>query len=600
MQPVLQPGPWDGGANNSVGMTRQHRTLSSQHVASAAHGWHNVLYLIADDMRPLQPGIQTPNLNKLAASGLTFANAYAQWTCCGPSRASFMTGRRPHHTRFSLKVSRGPKTFRETGVDAGGLPAAKWTTLPGSFKKRGYLTLGGGKTFHPTGGRTKKGYMDGADSWDLDKFTYFPHYYFISDGKLDDNNGNPCESSHAGAWTFCALDAPDDYFYDHHLTNATIERLDYANSNLRSTGQPFFIAAGFARPHTPFQVPTRFHSLYENGKGPPLLPKHNTAPNNMPAFAYPDSSEKRTYTFYTPEDGVEYDHRVDAPLPDHVAKRARRAYFAAVSFVDYEVGRLLDELERHKLEDKTIVCFHSDHGYHLGESNIWLKYNNFELSTRVPLIVRAPSFATSVGRTSTLLAELIDVYPTLLDLASPHSLGELLSSSDDTLDGVSLVPAFDDPSLTWISVQGMTENKTRAFSQYPRPKNLISSNGDACPWSVGGICSDTRQNVTAVDPNSCSLCGSKAEPRLGFSMRTRERRLTAWVRDEEETEIFVSPQQWTSDYMELYDVSDDFDEMDRNNVAYHSNRSTEAKDLYDRLKMALALPIPSDWTSDTL
>lgn len=428
------------------------------------------------------------------------------------------------------------------------------------------------------------------------QFPYFPHYYYISYGKMGDPNGYPCshEGGHKGALTFCGLDLPDDHFYDHHLTNATIERLDYANSNLRSTGQPFFIAAGFARPHVPFQAPARFYSLYESGEGPPALPKHTTAPNDMPAFAYPDHVDNHGYDFYTSEDGVEYGHRVDSPLPDDVAKRARRAYFAAVSFVDYEVGRLLDQLERHGLEDETIVCFHSDHGFHLGESNIWAKYNNFELSTRVPLIVRAPyARAYTAGRTSTLLAELVDVYPTLVDLASPHSLDELMSLTNDTLDGVSLVPAFADPSLTWIPAQGVTENKTRAFSQYPRPGQITkSASGAVCPWSVGGTCSDTRQNVTTIDPKSCSLCASKAGHRVGFSMRTRDRRLTVWVRDEAATQLFVPPEQWASDYMELYDSSDDFDEMDRINVAYHSNRSTEAKDLYSRLKTALALPTP--------
>ena len=166
MLPALQPAPRpDGGVNSSVGLASQHRTLSSSHRASSADGWKNVLYLIADDMRPLQPGVQTPNLDRLAASGLTFAHAYAQLACCGPSRSSFMTGRRPHHTRVSM----GAKIFRNTGVDAGGLPAAQWATLPGWFKRRGYLTLGGGKTFHPRAKKDDKSYMDGADSWDLDK-----------------------------------------------------------------------------------------------------------------------------------------------------------------------------------------------------------------------------------------------------------------------------------------------------------------------------------------------------------------------------------------------------------------------------------------------
>ena len=134
-------------------------------------GWYNVLYLLADDMRPMQPGQKTPNLDRLAATGLTFAHAYAQYAVCGPSRASFMTGRRPHHTKVVFEG----RTFRKDGMDGGGLAGKEWTTLPGWFKARGFLTLGGGKTFHQSGGKTNPEYMDGKRSWDNERFPYFPY-----------------------------------------------------------------------------------------------------------------------------------------------------------------------------------------------------------------------------------------------------------------------------------------------------------------------------------------------------------------------------------------------------------------------------------------
>jgi len=272
--------------------------------------------------------------------------------------------------------------------------------------------------------------------------------------------------------------------------------------------------------------------------------------------------------------------------------------------VDHEIGRVLDHLDswgpfssHHQLNgpalnESTIVCFHSDHGFHLGESNIWAKYNNFELSARVPLIVRAPSMPLSAGHTSTLMAELVDVYPTLIDLASPHSFDQLTKWhwGQDTLDGVSLAPAFENASLTSIPVSGPTANKTRAFTQYNRVNPATSFAGGVCPWTVHNNCSDTPETFTSVNSATCSLCNlSERHPRIGYSMRTEKHRFTAWIRDEDRAHFFVPRSKWTDDYVELYDVSNDFDEMDRTNKAYDKQWRADVEELSTQLKMAMGV-----------
>ena len=217
--------------------------------------FNNVLYFVVDDLRPEfmsaygQSQMKTPNLDSLANSSLTFAHAYCQQAVCGPSRASFMTGRRPEHTNvFDNKAN-----FRESGVDATGASGSKWVTMPEYFKNQGFLTLGLGKTFHPKHPKN----WDEPTSWSQDK-EYYPFSYYINNnasyqGQPCPGTGPPKDNVGGGTPskidTWCAVDEPDDHFYDFGLAQAAIERLQYAATQQK----PFFIQAGFARPHAPWR-----------------------------------------------------------------------------------------------------------------------------------------------------------------------------------------------------------------------------------------------------------------------------------------------------------------------------------------------------------
>ena len=255
----------DGGiswCNNRsyLGLTKKIAVMFLIASGAAAATPYNVLYFIIDDLRPEfmqaygQSQMKTPNVDKLASGGTVFVNAHCQQAVCGPSRASFMTGRRPSHTR----VFDNNADFRKVGFDAAGLRGDDWTTCPGHFKRSNFTTLGGGKTFHPKHPLN----WDGERSWGNDD-AGLPYYDF-SYYKPNPAYKGPCPGvggpNGEGASpidTWCALDEPDDNFYDHGLANNAIKQLNYAANLYKSHNTPFFIQAGFARPHAPWRVPQR-------------------------------------------------------------------------------------------------------------------------------------------------------------------------------------------------------------------------------------------------------------------------------------------------------------------------------------------------------
>lgn len=250
----------------------------------------------------------------MSIDAVLFRQAYCQQAVCGPSRASFMTGRRPSRTL----VFDNNANFRQTGVDSAGVAGAAWTTLPEHFKKSNWLTLGGGKTFHPAHPPN----WDEPTSWSQD-LPYYDFSYFINPNK---SYPGPCpgEQPAKGSGscaskidTFCALDEPDDHFYDYHLANDTIFKLRYA-----ATRQPFFIQAGFARPHAPWRVPQRFWDLYTDDNI--ALATHKLPPHGMPGIAWHQQG------FYTP-DGKIHCPEINTPIDDTTARGMRHAYQAAVS-----------------------------------------------------------------------------------------------------------------------------------------------------------------------------------------------------------------------------------------------------------------------------
>lgn len=322
----------------------------SHAIAAGMQQQYNVLYFIVDDLRPEfmaaygQSQMLTPNVDKLAQSGTVFVNAHCQQAVCGPSRASFMTGRRPHHTM----VFDNSANFRTNSArDANG-PGSSWVTCPGHFKRSNFTTLGGGKTFHPNHPKD----WDGNKSWSSD-MPYYPFDYYKQNAAYKGpcpGIGGPGGEGASKIDTWCALDEPDENFYDFGLANNTIERLRYAAPLYKTHGKPFFIQSGFARPHAPWRVPQKVWDLYKTSDIE--LAQHKLPPQNMPGIAWKQDG------FYNASNGHIFQPQITSPIDDWLARNMRHAYYASVTWTDSQIGRVLDELDALGLADSTIVVLH--------------------------------------------------------------------------------------------------------------------------------------------------------------------------------------------------------------------------------------------------
>ena len=370
----------------------------------------NVLFIMTDDLSSFifdygKDEVIAPNIRALAQRGLRFERAYCQAPLCNPSRTSIMTGRYPHENQI---WTNGPH-FR------GIYPRMK--TLPQRFKENGYHTVDIGKIYHNWG----QSIHGDPDSWSEPQvYNWAAHFqdWYVP--------GRPYEvhsDLKKGPAVQCE-DVPDEAYLDGRIANAAVEKL----RELRET--PFFLAVGFWKPHLPYNAPKKYWDLYDRDHLPPVRYKHPV--KGTPDIAYVDSKEARSYTD-VPNEG---------PIPGDKKKELRHGYLAGISFVDTQIGKVLDELDRLDLTRKTIVVFLSDHGYHAGEHGQFGKWTNFEIGTRVPLIILTPGMPDP-GVTSKSLVELIDLYPTLLDLC-----GIELPANREKLSGLSLVPVIRDPEAS--------------------------------------------------------------------------------------------------------------------------------------------------------
>ena len=568
--------------------------------AGAAGKQYNVLYFVADDLRPEmaaaaygQKQALTPNIDKMAAGGLTFAHSYCQQAVCGPSRNSFMTGRRPHRTNVMGLYGRG-QDFRQSGSDVNG-PGSMWITMPEHFKQHNFSTLGGGKTFHPGDPPN----FDYPTSWDRSptdpesgyfSFSYFlasqvtkTSYHGICPGECDiPGKGGSCtpagETNATGGSlagpiaVWCALDEPDEHFYDQGLGTDTIGRLKHAGEQRASAGTPFFIQSGFARPHTPWRVPQRFWDMYKTSDI--VLAAHKLPPPDMPGVAW------MPHSFFNSTNGHVWPLNVTLPLPDNVQQLARQAYLASVSWVDHQIGRVLTELDSLGLAEETITLLHGDHGWQLGEHNSWHKYTNFELGVRVPLIIRAPMFPASVGKICYGLAELVDVYPTLAELSNSGPPAQVL-------DGVSLAPFFEDPTRTTFPTPASkgVMDKTLAFSQYPH--SATGSGEASCPFYFQGECYNAPHGDGGGGPPlsapqlaaetvaaAAAAAGKKPQSSvwMGYSVRNATFRYTGWVPHDGTVAQWDQAVRTNALFFEElygpYGKGNDFDSFDTANLAY--------------------------------
>jgi len=413
--------------------------------AAAAIGFgqerRNVLFLVVDDLRP-ELGcygnriVKTPNIDRLSQRGLTFTQAHCQQAVCTPSRTSFLTGLRPDTT----KVYDNGKDdgFRKVLPDV--------VTLPQFFRQQGYETRGLGKVFgegfnDPLAWSTPlwPAGIAGMQYVDLEKWSRVP---------AAEKSRTPIPTLE---WekreTRQAPDVPDNALQDGQVADRAIQALR------EMRGKPFFLAVGFLKPHLPFVAPKKYFDLYSINDIPE--PPYSFAPKGAPPIALHDWRELRGYT----------DIPRKGPLPPGKARELILGYYAATSYTDAQVGKVLAELDRLNLTSKTTVVLVGDNGWHLGEHDLWVKTTNFEFDTRVPMIL-AGAGVPSRGAKCSALVECVDLFPTLCQLSGLTPPREF--------EGLSMQPLLAEPARKW---------KTAAFSQFPRPFSP-GKRGDGMGYSM--------------------------------------------------------------------------------------------------------------------
>lgn len=409
----------------------------------------NVLFVIVDDLRPElgcygNPEIKTPNFDRLAGEGVTFAQTHCQAAACAPSRASVMLGMRPDSTRV---WSLGEK-FREINPD--------YITMPQHFHKHGYHTVSMGKIFHnhmPDKTSFVEPDLKPAEYMTPELIDRDPESFYYDEELNEElaqvrerrlaNNPNAYADGWAYGRSWECSEAPDKAFYDGAQTDLAIEKL----KELKEKDQPFYFALGYFRPHLPFVSPKKYWDLYDRNElslaDNPYLPKDS-----------PIMAMNSAYELKACYDLEWVKHPSVEQIPEETARLLKHGYYASVSYVDACLGRLMDGLKEQGLDKNTIVVVWGDHGWKLGEHGSWCKQTNYSVDTRVPLIIRTPEMQTK-GQSCNQLTELVDLFPTLCDLAG--------IDIPEYMEGSSLKPLLKDPNL---------KVKNAAFSQYVRrPKN---------------------------------------------------------------------------------------------------------------------------------
>jgi iduronate 2-sulfatase len=462
--------------------------LAVLHAAEKSVIKPNILFIAVDDLRPElgcygRDYIKSPNIDRLAGAGMVFNHAYCQQAVCSPSRSSLLTGTRPDTTKVWDLVTH----FRAAIPDV--------VTLGQHFKQHGYFVQGMGKIYH--------GGYDDPPTWSVPWQTPTAIKYALPENRaLDqrqyegepDGNVAPRAKKKAKAGVtpgapassglnvrgpaFEGADVPDNTFQDGKVAELAVSML----RELSKKPEPFFLAVGFIKPHLPFVSPKKYWDLYDPTKI--QLAPNKFRPKDAPDYAILPGGELRSY------------HGIpEGSIPDDLARQLKHGYYAAVSYMDAQVGKVLDELDRLGLRKNTIVILWGDHGWKLGEHDAWCKHSNCENDTNAPLIISVPGMKNA-GRRTDALVEFVDIYPTLSELA-----GLALPKH---LEGTSFKPLLDEPNRPW---------KPAAFSQYPR--NAGRSGGGAL---------------------------------MGYSMRTDRYRFTVWVARDDHTRV---------DAIELYDHQTD-------------------------------------------
>jgi len=416
----------------------------------------NILFIAVDDLKPLlhvygESQMHTPNIDRLAKSGVCFQNAHVQQAVCGPSRASIMTAMYPDNTKvWDLHTN-----FREV--------APTLQSMPEYLISQGYESTAVGKIYHK--GSSSKGH-DGK-SWSIphslpDNFDSkygipaFNHYQNKSTKKqmktlIEEAKSKGIKKS--GKQRNYVLkrlkpstenaNVSDEAYQDGLYTQEALKKL---NSLLKGS-KPFFLGVGYQKPHLPFVAPKKYWDLYKRENI--QLSKFQELAKGTPKIAYHSFGELRSYS------DIDNNLKIGDKLPEEKQRELIHGYMACVSYIDAQIGKLLDALEEKGILDETLIVLWGDHGFHLGDHTEWCKHSNFEQATRIPLIFAGPG--VSKNKKVTTPVELVDVFPTLFDMAGVQM---------PDVDGKSLKPLLDkDPNTTIDS--------DFSVSQYHRMKDKM-------------------------------------------------------------------------------------------------------------------------------
>ena len=499
----------------------------------------NVLFIAMDDLKPIlgcygDPIIKTPNIDRLAKMGTVFMNNYCQQAVCGPTRASLMTGLRPDVTKvWDLNT-----TMRSVNPDI--------LSLPQYFISQGYSTQGIGKVYDP---RCVDIDID-KPSWSVPYYKTDPTYYPVANGEpvlahyqlpatkalvkkyLQEAADKGLSGKDATDYAIAnvrpsveSADVPDNAYND----GANMLQSRDILIQLSKKTQPFFFAVGIAKPHLPFVAPKKYWDLYKRADMP--LAKFQEQSKNGVDMAYHNASELKLYSDIPALLAFTDQKSFGLSLPVDKQRELIHGYYAAVSYADAQVGVLLHTLDSLGLTKNTIIVLFGDHGWHLGDHNLWCKHTNFEQATHAPLIISAPAVLPTTTRSMT---EFIDIFPTICDLAGvaiPHQLA-----------GKSLVP---------IMKKTASSVKDFSVSQFPR-SNLKSETG---------------------------RLGYVATTAMGYSIRTQQYRFTIWMKNN-----FTSAQPFDAALVvgsELYDYKKD--PLETINVVSEKAYASVYKNMYQKM-----------------
>lgn len=484
---------------------------------------YNIVFIAVDDLKPLlncygNSQMITPNFDRLAKSGVIFTNANVQQAVCGPSRTSVMTGTYPDHNKvWDLQTD-----FRKSSPDL--------FSMPEYLISKGYFNaITGKKIFHD--GSCSSGHD--AKSWSekyklkdpSDKIKGHPAFrlfYTDSINKLSAKYLNQARQSglkdpeEVELYAMKKLmissesaDVSDDAYEDGMYANEAILKL----KKLAKKKKPFFYAIGFSRPHLPFNAPKKYWNLYERNNI--QVEKYQDLVPDSPEFIYHTFGELRAYN------DIDDNFSLKKKLPLDKQKELIHGYMACISYVDYQLGKILDAIKDNGLQENTIIVLFGDHGYHLGDHAMWNKHSNFEQATRIPLMFSGPN----IGKDKKINqpVELLDVFPTLFDL------NNILIPKQ--ADGISLKNLLDTDENTTIA-------KDFALSQYPRHGN-----------------------------------------RMGYSIRTQRFRYTEWHKNGYNTSKKYDNS--NIEYVELYDYEND--PLETKNLVNNENYVSDIKLLKDKL-----------------